>query len=107
MTLPACRTSLVLLASIGVAATLSAADALAQGCAMCGTAFSPNDPVTRAFSWSVLFLIAMPYTVFGLAAGWLFLAYRRRGGRRRGEVITLPRTRPGPATAAGPKETST
>jgi hypothetical protein len=106
MTLPARCTFPTLLAAIGGAAALSAADALAQGCAMCGTAFSPDDPVTRAFSWSVLFLIAMPYTVFGLAAGWLFLAHRRRRSRRRAEVVTLPRTRPVPATAAGPKETS-
>src|SRR5262249_26413423 len=47
-----------------------APDAFAQGCAMCGTAFIKDDPVTRAFNWSVLFLIAMPYTIFGLAAGW-------------------------------------
>ncbi len=86
-------------------AAVPTATALAQGCAMCGTAFTPNDPVTRAFSWSVVFLIAMPYTVFGLAAGWLFLAHRRRRGRPRGEVIALPRTRAVPAPAAGPEET--
>jgi hypothetical protein len=99
------RTVHHLLLALAIAAVLPAAHALAQGCAMCGTAFTPNDPVTRAFSWSVLFLIAMPYTVFGLAAGWLFLAYRRRGGRHRAEVIALPRTRAVPAPTAGPKET--
>ena len=36
---------------------------------MCGTAFTKDDPVTRAFSWSVLFLIAMPYTIFGVGRG--------------------------------------
>src|SRR5262245_12354747 len=79
-----------------------AGEALAQGCAMCGTAFAPDDPVTRAFTWSVLFLIAMPYTIFGLAAGWLFLAHRRRGGRRRAEVIALSRAGPVPVPADGP-----
>jgi len=73
---------------------------LAQGCAMCGTAFTQNDPVARAFNWSVLFLIAMPYTVFGIAAGWLFLAHRRRSRRRPADVIILRRTRP----ADGPEE---
>jgi hypothetical protein len=102
MTVPTRHTRVTLLAAIATAAL--APDAFAQGCAMCGTALAPDDPVTRAFNWSVLFLIAMPYTVFGLAAGWLFLAHRRRGGRRRAEVITLPRTRPVPAPAAGPKE---
>jgi hypothetical protein len=106
MMLTARRTSLAPLAAIGGAVVLAAREALAQGCAMCGTAFAPDDPVTRAFSWSVLFLIAMPYTVFGLAACWLFLAHRRRAGRRRAEVVSLARTRPMPAPAAGPKETS-
>ena len=79
-------------------------DVFAQGCAMCGTAFATDDPVTRAFSWSVLFLIAMPYTIFGVAAGWLFLAHRRRGARPRGDVIALPITRNVPAPATGPEE---
>ena len=70
---------------------------------MCGTAFTHDDPVTRAFNWSVLFLIAMPYTVFGLAAGWLFLAHRRRGGRRRGRGHRLAAAHDGPAPA-GPEE---
>jgi ABC-type sulfate transport system permease subunit len=99
------RLRLVLfIAMAAVAGALVPAAALAQGCAMCGTAFTHDDPVTRAFSWSVLFLIAMPYTVFGIAAGWLFLAHRRRSDRHRAEVITLPRSRPVPAPAAGPKE---
>jgi ABC-type sulfate transport system permease subunit len=97
------RISLALLAAVAARGTL-APDAFAQGCAMCGTAFSGDDPVARAFNWSVLFLIAMPYTVFGLAAGWLVLAHRRRGGRRRAQVITLPRARQVPAPAGGPKE---
>lgn len=94
---------LPLVAALALLCAATAPAALAQGCAMCGTAFAPDDPVTRAFSWSVLFLIAMPYTVFGLAAGWLFLAHRRQGARRRADVIALPRTRPVPASA-GPKE---
>lgn len=102
--MPSRRIRLALLAAIVAAGASAAPAAFAQGCAMCGTAFAPDDPVTRAFSWSVLFLIAMPYTVFGLAAGWLFLAHRRQGAHRRAEVITLPRTRPVPAPAAGPKE---
>jgi hypothetical protein len=90
----------------GIAGCLAAIlpEALAEACVMCGTATSPDDPVTRAFSWSVLFLIAMPYTVFGLAAGWLILANRRRSGRRRGRVVVLPRVRPVPAPSAGPEE---
>jgi len=98
-----CSTLLAAAALCGVFSLVLAPDALAQGCAMCGTAFIKDDPVTRAFNWSVLFLIAMPYTIFGLAAGWLFLAHRRRG-RHRAEVIAMPVTRPVPAPATGPEE---
>jgi hypothetical protein len=98
------HTLLPLIAALG-GLMLCAVDALAQGCAMCGTAFAPDDPVTRAFNWSVLFLIAMPYTIFAVAAGWLLLAHRRRGDRHRADVIPMPRPRPIPAPA-GPKESS-
>jgi hypothetical protein len=98
----ASRLLLVLAALLG-SALLLPTHVLAQGCAMCGTAFNHDDPVARAFNWSVLFLIAMPYTVFALAAGWLFLAHRRRSGRRRADVIVLRRTR----AADGPEESPT
>ena len=89
---PAASRILLVLAALLASALILPTHALAQGCAMCGTAFNHDDPVARAFNWSVLFLIAMPYTVFGLAAGWLFLAHRRRSGRRRADVIVLRRT---------------
>ncbi len=81
-----------------------ARDVLAQGCAMCGTAFTPDDPVTRAFTWSVLFLIAMPYTLCGVVGGWLAYRYRRAAAANRGDVIALPLMRRTPAPADGPKE---
>ena len=66
--------------------------ALAQGCAMCGTALK-DDPTGRAISWSVLFLIAAPYTVVGLVGGYIFYSYRRAAADRRASVIELFRTR--------------
>jgi hypothetical protein len=92
------------LLTVAALCAVTAPDAFAQGCAMCGTAFTKDDPVTRAFNWSVLFLIAMPYTIFGLAAGWLFLAHRRRATRHRADVIALPVTRQVPAPATAPEE---
>ena len=75
-----------------------ATDALAQSCAMCGSAFGSDDPVGRAFSWSILFLMAAPYTIVGTVAGWLFFTSRRAPGRRRAAVIDLGRVRcPAPA----------
>ena len=67
----------------------------AQACAVCLTGASANDPVTDAFNWSVLFLMAMPYAVVGSIAGWLFYQYRRartgKAGRSgdRGKVVPL------------------
>jgi hypothetical protein len=86
---------------VALAVVLAAARAFAQSCAMCGASFGQNDPVQRAFSWSILFLMATPYTVVGLIAGAVFLAYRRASGSRRGAVIDLRRARrPLPATGA-------
>ena len=74
---------------------LDAPRALAQSCAMCLSSFGPDDPTARAFSWSILFLMAAPYTICGTVAGWLFLMYRRAPGRRRASIIDLATTRPG------------
>lgn len=75
--------SLVLLAS-----SLPARSAFAQGCAMCATAFGAQDPTARAISWSVLFLMATPYTIVGVAGAWLYYMHRRTP-RGRGAVIDL------------------
>ena len=79
------RTGLVLALVVVWAATR----ALAQSCAMCGSSFGVDDPVQRAFSWSILFLMAAPYTLFGAVAGWLFYVHRRAAGRRRAAVVEL------------------
>ena len=83
----ASRLSLALLGLLGPGAS----HALAQGCAMCGTALK-DDPLGRAFGWSVLFLIAAPYSVVGLLGGYIFYSYWRPAGRRRASVIDLFKT---------------
>ena len=78
--------------------------ALAQSCAMCGASFGPNDPTSRAFSWSILFLMAAPYTIVFTVAGVMFYMYRRAPGRRRAAIIDLAkaaRLLRRPATAPG------
>jgi hypothetical protein len=87
-------------ALVGLA--LSAGDALAQSCAMCGSSFGENDPVTRAFSWSILFLMATPYTIVGVIGGYLFYTYRRPPRRYPAAIIRLAQAarrlrRPAPA----------
>lgn len=59
--------------------------AAAQACAVCLTGIAGEDPMTDAFNWSVLFLMAMPYLVVGSIGGWLFYAHWRAKVKRDGE----------------------
>jgi len=34
-----------------------------------------DDPTGKGFNWSILFMIAMPFTVFGLIGGTIFLQW--------------------------------
>ena len=34
-----------------------------------------DDPINKGFNWSILFLMAMPFTVFGLVGGTIFLHF--------------------------------
>jgi len=31
-----------------------------------------DDPINKGFNWSILFMMAMPFTVFGLVVGTIF-----------------------------------
>ena len=74
---------------VAASVLLGVADALAQSCAMCASSFGENDPVSRAFSWSILFMMAMPYTIFGTIAAIIFWTHRRAGDRPRAAIIDL------------------
>ena len=41
-----------------------------EACPGCKTL---DDPIGKGFNWSILFLMAMPFTVFGLIGGTIFL----------------------------------
>jgi hypothetical protein len=94
----ACSTALVI-AAFAVRAT----SALAQGCAMCGSSFSENDPTTQAFNSSVVFLMITPYVIFFAALGCVALLYRRGVVGRRGNIVPFSRRRMH-LPADGPKE---
>ena len=95
------------LAACAAAVLLGAAPgAFAQSCAMCASSFGQNDPMTRAFSWSILFLMATPYTIVGAVGAFLYFMYRRAPGRRRATIIDHARAsrllrRPSPAGGSG------
>jgi hypothetical protein len=66
---------------VGLAAVIAAA--AAHACAVCVAGTGADDPLTDAFNWSVLFLMAMPYTVVGSIAAWLFYARWRASAKKR------------------------
>jgi hypothetical protein len=82
------RWMLMLLATAGV---LRPMVALAQGCAMCGTALNdPNDPTVKAFNWSIIFLASTPYALLGTIGGWLAYKYwRAQTPRSGGRLVPL------------------
>jgi hypothetical protein len=50
---------------------------------MCRTAISsPDDPLARGINFSIMLLMAMPFTLASAIAGWLFYAHRRALGRQ-------------------------
>ena len=36
-----------------------------------------DEPIARGFNWSVLFMMAMPFAVFGVIGASVFYSYRR------------------------------
>lgn len=45
-----------------------------EACPACKTL---DDPIAKGFNFSILFLMAMPFTVFGIIGSTIFLHYRR------------------------------
>ena len=45
-----------------------------EACPACKTL---DDPIAKGLNWSILFLMAMPFTVFGVIGGTVYLQYRR------------------------------
>jgi hypothetical protein len=82
------RDSLSLTALLGI--HFLPRDALAQGCAMCRTALSGDDPLSQGIFWSVMVLMAAPFLVAGSIGGWLFYRYRRAQRTRHHTASILP-----------------
>jgi hypothetical protein len=47
----------------------------ARACSVCWD-LSSDDLSSRAMNWSILFLMAMPFTIVGSIGGWLVYKYR-------------------------------
>lgn len=77
--------------SIASALALSGTEALAQGCAMCGTAVSsPEDPLARGLAYSIALMLAVPNLLIASIGGWLFYVYRRAAQQSSGAAPGLP-----------------
>jgi hypothetical protein len=57
--------------------------AMARACSVCLT--GDSGPMGDAYNWSILFLMATPYTVMGCVGAWLLYKYRRAAKQRRVE----------------------
>jgi len=86
------RTALIALLATALAVVLADC-AIAQGCAMCKTAVGgPVDPLSNGINTSILFMMAMPFVLFGAVGGWLtFVFWRHRGKKLELELLHTER----------------
>jgi hypothetical protein len=69
---------------LGLSAAFSAIihdPATVRACSVCLT--GDSGPMGDAYNWSVLFLMATPYTVMGCVGAWLIYKYRRATAKQR------------------------
>ena len=84
------RSSLLTLIAAAIAfITLAPAEAFAQ-CSMCRTALEQNPEAAAGFNRAILFLLAMPYTVFGSLAATCW--FRAGDGARKAAAAVVPAT---------------
>ena len=65
-----CRYALLLLLALVITMVNPAIGNACPSCKMI------DDPIVQGFKWSILFLMAMPYLVFGLIGGTVFYTYK-------------------------------
>jgi len=75
------RKRLVLFAAVLVVIALFSLSGWAQGCAMCKTALEQSEEgraLAGSFNTGILFLMGVPYAMFGAVGVVVFRAYRKR-----------------------------
>jgi len=58
----------------GLAISMALLPVAAWACAVC---FEGDDALARGLNMSILFLMSMPFTIFGLIFGTVYLTYKR------------------------------
>lgn len=74
--------SKILLGLCAAATAIIHDPATARACSVCLT--GDGGPMGDAYNWSILFLMATPYTVMGCVGAWLIFKYRRATAKQRG-----------------------
>ena len=69
---------------VSAAAAVWAYAGAAHACPVCING-AGGDKLLDAFNWSVIFLMAMPYTIVFTVIGFLVYAYRRAAKKQRAE----------------------
>jgi hypothetical protein len=75
----------VLVVVLVAIALLMEVSAFAQGCSMCRTALENSvegKALAGSFNYAILFLMGIPYAMFGTAGIMIFRAYRKRAARK-------------------------
>ena len=78
------RKRLVLIALVLAVIALAGVPAWAQGCAMCRTALEQSAEgraLAGSFNYGILFLMGIPYAMFGAAGIAIFRAFRKRAAQ--------------------------
>jgi hypothetical protein len=63
--------------------------AAARACAVC-IGGAAGDRLTDAFNWSVLFLMAMPYSILAAVAGFFYYNHRRAAKKSGAKIEATP-----------------
>lgn len=82
--------------------TLAAPEGAAAQCSMCRTALEQNTEAAAGFNRAILFLLLMPYTVFGALTA-IYLRSRRRSAPAPAPAPARPEFAGGPRLAESGK----
>jgi hypothetical protein len=106
------RISMRLLSCCAALGLLLVLAATADACPMCKVALSNHDEaqgdVIGGFFWSILFMLSMPFAIFGTFSGYMYLLVRRARAQQAAGQTSVARTRASaaPKAVAGPSVAS-
>ena len=86
---------------------VAALESVAAACPTCKDSLAANDParqgMVRGYFYSILFMLAMPFTIFGALSGYFYYEVRK-ARRLKAQAQTQS---PPPSLASAPKQAAT